>query len=143
MVPFHRLTRRLARFVDEADERGLTRRDRYYFHNIPSEGLFTNPNLTRGVPYEEVLAGCSPSTGVLIVSDAGAARGGRLLQRIQLTTRFLMQIGAITRHLFWLNPMPSDRWPGSSAQIIAHRVRMAAIDPVEFTRAADEPDLAG
>lgn len=96
-----------------------------------------DPYLTKSVSRAEVFAHCSGYTSVLIVSDAGAARGHRSLQRIQATTEALFHLKQHTSLIAWLNPMPKERWSGSSAQIIAHLVLMYQMDLDGFNNAID------
>ena len=122
MVPFHALLRQL---VETARRGGRLRRaGAYYFHDVPSGYLYTDPVLLHGRTCEEVLGELSLRTVVLIVSDAGAARGGLDKDRIAETGRFLGQLGRSVRRYAWLNPLPQTRWPGTSAGLIADRVPM-------------------
>ncbi len=74
---------------------------------------------------------------MLIVSDGGAARGYRRLERIQATTEFLLDIGQKTNHIAWLNPMPQNRWNRTSAQLIAYRVPMYPMNNQGLSNAID------
>jgi uncharacterized protein with von Willebrand factor type A (vWA) domain len=135
MVPFHRFTRDM---VETARyESDIERLDVYYFQNVPAADLFLDPRRTAPVPLDQVLAQCTSDTSLLVVSDAGAARGYRHLDRIRATTRFLSQLRQHTALVAWLNPMPADRWPGTSAQIIAHLAPMFQMDPDDFSNAID------
>jgi uncharacterized protein with von Willebrand factor type A (vWA) domain len=49
-------------------------------------------------------------TGVLIVSDAGAARGNFNKDRVEYTVKFLKQLEQSVSYYTWLNPMPNDSW---------------------------------
>ncbi|NWF61469.1 MAG: hypothetical protein HXY43_20010 [Fischerella sp.] len=61
---------------------------------------------------------------VLIFSDAGAARGGLSLERLELTEKFLNQLKQKARYIAWLNPMAKERWFGTTAGEIAPLVPM-------------------
>ncbi|MGK7928123.1 MAG: VWA containing CoxE family protein [Spirulina sp.] len=137
MVPFHYLARDL---VETAQYESTLDRDRVtavYFHNVPAEKVYRDIFLTRPVAFAEVLGQCDRSTSVLIISDAGAARGYRRLSRIRATTRVLRQIRRYTEAVAWLNPMPSDRWEGTSAQVLMHLVQMFALDEEGLSQAID------
>jgi hypothetical protein len=135
MVPFHRFGRDL---VETARyESTLQQVDVLYFHNVPAESVWSDPHLTDLMPWDRVAAQCSGDSGVLIVSDAGAARGHRRLDRIRATTGFLSQVRRQTALVAWLNPMPGNRWPGTSAQIIAGLVPMFPMDPDGLVQAID------
>lgn len=126
MTPFHRFSRDLA---DTArHESSLEQVGVFYFHNIVGEHVFHDPHLTQPVRLDRVLASCSCDTSILLVSDAGAARGYQRVKRIRATTSFLMPIKRSTTLIAWLNPMPKERWNGTSAQIIGHLVPMFQMD---------------
>jgi uncharacterized protein with von Willebrand factor type A (vWA) domain/WD40 repeat protein len=127
MVPFHALSRRL---VDTALQGGrLARVGVHHFHNCPDEYLYNDPRRTEAMAINAILNIYPDSTGVLIFSDAGAAHGGISPERIQLTEEFLARLKQRFRYIAWLNPMPVDRWQGTSAESIARLVPM-----FEFTR---------
>jgi uncharacterized protein with von Willebrand factor type A (vWA) domain len=137
MVPFHRVTRDLvetARYDSTLDQEQI---EVYYFHNTPASTIYLDQYQTIPVPLDQALGRWSTDTSVLIVSDAGAARGRRRLERIRATTEFLAQIKRRTTLLAWLNPMPQDRWPGTSAQIIAHLIPMFQMDDDGLSGAID------
>lgn len=126
MEPFHLLCDRL---VEKARKEGGHRNAQvYYFYNCPTKYLYKNPNLIDPEPVEKVLGAMRPDhTNVLIISDAGAARGGLREQRLQDTWLFLNgdgeeKEGVHKRAHFvaWLNPMPEERWRRSSAEYIAY-----------------------
>jgi uncharacterized protein with von Willebrand factor type A (vWA) domain len=135
MVPFHRFTRDLvetARF-----ESTIARVECYYFHNVPPDNLYLNPHMTEPVPWDHLASGMTSETAVLIVSDAGAARGHRRLERILATTRFLVSLGGLTERVACLNPMPEGRWASTSAAAIARVVPMFPMDSNGLERAVD------
>jgi uncharacterized protein with von Willebrand factor type A (vWA) domain len=132
MTPFQVVTRRLA----ETARRGgrLAHVGVWYFNNTPFEleaGLAVHPE---GPGSELVLlrdvlsAGARAVTGALIVSDAGAARRNYATERIEATRRFLGELRAQLRRVAWINPVPRDRWPGTSAQVIRALVPMFEAD---------------
>ena len=136
MVPMHRFSRDLIETA-QPEQSMLQYVDVLYFHNVPGEYLYADPHLTKSVRRAQILAQCSPDTSVLIVSDGGAARGHRSLERIRATTEALFQIKQRTTLLAWLNPIPRDRWSGSTAQILAHLAPMYQMDVDGFTNAID------
>ncbi|MGK7893223.1 MAG: hypothetical protein AB4372_06225, partial [Xenococcus sp. (in: cyanobacteria)] len=97
----------------------------YYFYNSPVENLYCDPNYQVAEAIPEILNRLgSNRAGVLIISDGGAARGRLNLERIELTETFLMQFKHRVRNLVWLNPVPRDRWSGTTAEIIAELLPM-------------------
>jgi uncharacterized protein with von Willebrand factor type A (vWA) domain len=136
MTPFHRFTRDL---VDTAsgDESSIRQTGVLYFHNIPSEKVYADVHLTEPILWSRASALWSGDTSILLVSDAGAARGQRRTDRIRATTQFLSRLKRITTRIAWLNPMPEERWAGTSAQTISHMVAMFQMDPAGFSNAID------
>ena len=116
MAPFHSLSERL---VNTAIQGGrLGKAGIYYFHNCPSEYLYKDPYHQVAEPITEVLSVLHREyTGVMIFSDAGAARGAFNRERLELTAEFLQQLRQKLRYVAWLNPMPRDRWQGTAGEI--------------------------
>ena len=135
MAPFHRFTRDL---VETAlYESTIEQVDACYFHNVPAKSVYRDPHLTEPVLLQRVLAACDRDTSVLVVSDSGAARGYRRMERIRATTEVLFQIKQRTNLIAWLNPMPTGRWASTSAQILAHLVPMYQMDSDGLSNAVD------
>lgn len=122
MVPFHALSHRLA----ETALRGgrLGKANIYYFHNCPIDYLYHDPNHQQAESISPLLARLSERTSMLIVSDAGAARGGFSEERLKMTKNFLDQFRRRMRYIAWLNPMPQKRWDGTTAGSVARLVPM-------------------
>lgn len=153
MAPFHPLGRRLAETAVEAGRLG--RADTYYFHDCPppqdrrrpatpqnpyrEHKLYRQPHLRQARPLSEILDEFDNwRAGVLIFSDAGAARGGWDEARIENTAVFLYQLRALgIEHVAWLNPMPALRWAHTSAEAIAARVPMFSLESNGLYRAID------
>lgn len=127
MVPFHALSYRLA----ETALRGgrLGRAGIYYFHNCPIENLYHDPHHQEGKLITDIVTHvCSERTAILIFSDAGAARGGYNQERYELTQEFLAQLKQRVRYIAWLNPLPKERWLGTTAGDIARLVPMFEVN---------------
>ncbi len=129
MTPFHRFTRDLLETA--RDESTIRRVDAVYFHDLPTlhdrrmpPGVHLDPHLTRPGDWNALAAGCSSETAALILSDAGAARGGWDPERVKLTVRFLAWIRRLTSNVAWLNPMPAPRWASTTAEAVASVVPM-------------------
>jgi len=123
MVAFRALAERLA----ETASRGgrLGKMGTYYFRNCPIHYVYRDPFHLDAEPVGEVLARLRRDrTVVLIFSDAGAARGGLNLERVDMTKKFLSQIKPHVRRVAWLNPMPQKRWIATTAIEIAQFVPM-------------------
>ena len=123
MVPFHALSQRLA----ETALRGGRLRNAgiYYFHNYPLGSLYGDPHYQTAEDIAVALNRLrSNHAGALIFSDAGAARGGYNLERIEQTAIFLQQLQQQLRYLVWLNPVPRLQWSNTTARDIAQLVPM-------------------
>jgi hypothetical protein len=133
MVPFERVTRAL---VDSAEHSGLGGVGVLHFHNVPGDVVFRDRALTELVALAEVLAAFRRPS-VLVVSDAGAARGGRVPRRVEATAAFLRSLRALAPNVAWLNPTPKARWAGTTAGEIEPRagVPMVTADPAGLLEA--------
>jgi uncharacterized protein with von Willebrand factor type A (vWA) domain len=88
-----------------------------FFANVPRRSLFTSPALADGTPAQAIYQKYA-GAGLLVISDAGAARGFLNRSRVEQTQRFLADANKRTRAIVWMNPMPKDRWAGTTAQAI-------------------------
>ena len=134
MVAFHRLGDR----IKETAMRGgrLGRSQVYYFHNCPVNFLYRDRARLDYLNIDQVLDRLSPIySSVLIFSDAGAARGGYSEERIEFTEKFIRQLRQKLRYMAWLNPVPQDRWAGTSAGVIAQFMPMFECDKVGLKNA--------
>ena len=135
MVPFHRFTRDMIQTT--FDESTINRVEIYYFHNVMADQLYWDSYLTDQIGWESAFERCEGETSVLIVSDAGAARGHRRLPRISATAESLFRLRQKTSLVAWLNPMPEVRWANTSASTIGQLVKMYQMDPDGFSSAID------
>lgn len=90
----------------------------YYFHNVPIEVLYERETLTKPISIEKALK-AHPNNTLLILSDAGAARGFSRRDRIEETREFLETAKRQWHPIVWMNPMPPHRWKHSSAEKIS------------------------
>ncbi|MEM6866799.1 MAG: VWA containing CoxE family protein [Cyanobacteria bacterium P01_C01_bin.121] len=137
MTPFHHFTRDLVETALEESDLDPDNISAYYFQNVPTGSVYRDTYLTTPVTLPVALDACDEATSVLIVSDAGAARGYRQRDRVRGTARFLRQLKQYTSLIAWLNPMPKARWVGSSAEIIANSVPMFQMDNEGLNNAID------
>jgi uncharacterized protein with von Willebrand factor type A (vWA) domain len=89
-----------------------------YFENVPSGQLYETESFLRPVELQTLLRE-NLGTPLMVVSDAGAARGGSNRKRVQGTHQFFSTVGAAWRPIAWVNPMPRARWAATSAEQIA------------------------
>jgi uncharacterized protein with von Willebrand factor type A (vWA) domain len=116
MAPFHSLSERLAETAIQGGRLGKA--SIFYFHNCPIQHLYQDPYHQIAEPIGEILAKLHPEyAGILIFSDAGAARGAFSRERLDLTAEFLDQLRQKFRHIAWLNPLPRDHWTGTAEEI--------------------------
>jgi uncharacterized protein with von Willebrand factor type A (vWA) domain len=123
MVPFHGLCTLLHRRARTVGQ--IPRVDVRYFHDCPVPQVFRRAALMQAQNLEEWLLGLDRKRSlVVVVSDAGAARGNMDAVRIAATAEFLEALQQHCCRLVWLNPMPRGRWKGNSAEAIAGMVPM-------------------
>jgi uncharacterized protein with von Willebrand factor type A (vWA) domain len=126
MAPFGPLMDVLA---DSVRRGGLLGRARIrYFHDCPEDEVYENPDLTETVSLEDALGNDRDNWRVLVVSDAGAARGYFDGERVEATRAFLDAVSARAGRWAWLNPMPRIRWPGTTAAEVAAMTPMFPLD---------------
>lgn len=99
-----------------------------YFENCPAGYLTAQPGPGNPRPLDQVLAEHAKGASVLIVSDAGAARGRYRSARVACTRAFLQAVGSYTYRYAWLNPLPRDRWPLTTAEDVARLAPMYPLD---------------
>lgn len=122
MTPFHSLTHQLVETAQRGGQIGRTHV--YYFHDYPDDYLYLDPIRLEAIPTLEFLRMLSNQTALLIVSDGGAARGYLDEERAKRTEKFVQLIRTSIRYYAWLNPMPHQRWQGSTAGQIARSIPM-------------------
>ncbi len=112
----------------------------YHFANLPRRSLFAAANLTSPVALDGVLADFLGAS-LLIISDGGSARGYLSQRRVRETEDFLERAREAMAPpvVVWLNPMPRDRWTGTTADILVRRCRAAflPLDRSSLIRAVD------
>lgn len=126
MKPFEVL---LEAFESGVDSSGLQNVAKYYFHDVPIDHIFRDRNLSDGIDLITALRKGNNSS-LLIISDAGAARGNIDRKRILATQEFLDTTVSFVNQLAWLNPVPRYRWANTSAAHIAqhHKANMHHFD---------------
>lgn len=94
--------------------------DLYYFNNCPDDHLYTDRLQTDSIRLGQF--GQREKKSILIISDAGAARGFYNRDRVIATINFLRKLKQ--HRVAWINPMPRMRWFETSAEMIASYVDM-------------------
>ena len=118
MVPFRPVIDKLFRTIEPENFQSVYR---YYFRNCPGNFVYCQPKGT-DVLYLEELPLRGIQTTVIIVSDAGAMRGGFNGQRVRETELVLNKIQPWVGSLVWLNPLPAERWQGTTAAVIGEQL---------------------
>ena len=122
MVPFHALSRQL---IETVSRGGLLQQSNvYYFHDYPSEYVYVDPSRLQARQFLDVLGSFDTYTTVMVVSDAGAARGHLDRERVKQTGDFIQKLVQHARRFAWINPLPNSRWANSTAGEIARLVPM-------------------
>ena len=111
MIPFRPIIDRL---FDTVEPKQFTAVNRYYFRNCPHDFVYLQPKGTEILTLER-LPLARQHTVLVIISDAGAARGGFNPQRVAMTQTLFKKLQPEVKALFWLNPIPSIRWKGTTA----------------------------
>lgn len=104
--------------VESLDNGRLGEATVYYFHNTPLDVLYKRETLTHPIAIEKALSEHQGST-LLICSDAGAVRGFHRRDRVAESAEFLARVWRQWQPIVWMNPMPRQRWSGSSAEKIS------------------------
>lgn len=135
MMPLHRFTRDLVETAQE--DSTLEQLGIYYFYNVPGTHVYEDEALAKPILLSQVLMHCDSETSVVIISDAGAARGQRQMKRLRETTMFIAQLKRRTNLIGWLNPMPRSRWVNTTAGLLSRLVPMAQMDDEGFSHLID------
>ncbi|MEZ4883361.1 MAG: hypothetical protein R3E32_01400 [Chitinophagales bacterium] len=133
MIAFEQLAETFATALKDAfqthKEANKQQIAQYYFYNIPEEYVYKNTAHTAYDKTDDIIDNfLSIYSSVIIISDAGAARGGNSTARFKKTLRFILQIKKVTEKIVWLNPMPEKRWVGTTAERIARLIPMFGLD---------------
>jgi uncharacterized protein with von Willebrand factor type A (vWA) domain len=109
-----------------------------YFSNFPRKWVFRSSVLRERISLEEISRG-NAGAALLIISDGGAARGHFSPERIRRSLDFLDRAAEHFHPIVWINPMPRQRWTGSSAAALARQSRAVTLplDKESLIRAVD------
>ncbi len=96
----------------------------HFYYNCIRGYLYTSKSATEYIELCDFTCSKDCDMLVIFISDAGAARGSNLNARVRATIRDLVKIRHQTNNCkaILLNPVPQERWLGTSAERIARVV---------------------
>jgi uncharacterized protein with von Willebrand factor type A (vWA) domain len=109
-----------------------------YFVNLPHKKLYGTVELADPEAPEEVLRR-HLGASLLLISDAGSARGYLNRRRAVQSEDFIARCAQLFRSIVWLNPMPCPRWAGTTAGLLAAHApaAMLPLDGPHLLQAVD------
>lgn len=136
MVAFHDLAEQIA---DSAPQARHRLPGRYYFHDVPEGSLFRDSSFSQADEVTQLPKYYAHQKAqILIVSDAGAARGRYEAERVYETRDALQALQPLADRIVWLNPVPKNRWTGTTAEQIARLlVPMFEVSPLGLQQAVN------
>ena len=136
MIPFRPLAQQI---VKQAMDLKKVQADHVlYFHDLPGKNLYRDARLMQEVEEQEWIPFLkSKNTALIIISDAGAARGSFSDERVYETFKFYRTIAAKVQRIAWLNPVPRQRWNDCSAGFIQQFCPMFGTDREGMKNAID------
>lgn len=102
---------------------------------LPHGRVYDDADLTVPMDLAELCDDLSGATGVVVISDAGAARGATNTTRV-LDTIAMLKTAAVAATA-WLNPLPEHRWRRSTAAQIARHIPMFTLTREGMHHAVD------
>jgi uncharacterized protein len=99
--------------------------------------VFEDPYLLEPVKLKEILENDGKDASIIIISDAGAAKGERDVMRVVNSLSFIKGIREFTHNYVWLNPLPGNYWEHSPAEQIARYVPMFDLTNQGINRAIE------
>lgn len=117
MLPFAPVIQPLVQMVQD---RQISPAQIYRFRQCPTDYLYEWQRPLRGEPLAKVLGRLNRFRSVvMIVSEAGAGSPLYDSERVQRTGQFLAKLLPCVREVLWLNPLPKNRWEGTTAEPIS------------------------
>lgn len=99
--------------------------------------VYEDRDLLLPQPLTDVLRTHAAGAAVVLISDAGAARGRYDTPRLLDTVAFLKALRAYSPRCVWLNPLPRRYWSNATAAQIARHVPMFPLDRPGMDRAVN------
>ena len=104
---------------------------------LPGGRAYDDPGLTMPRDLGMVISGMTPTTVVVLISDAGAARRRFDIGRLLDTVALLKALRAGGAGVAWLNPVPADWWERTTAGQVARYVPMFPLSRPGLDQAVD------
>lgn len=120
MEPFHSIIEELLQSISQAD----VQLNLYYFFNSPENGIFLDKGMLNLLEEGKFFSSILETSSIIILSDAGAARGSKNSAKIKDLLNWFYKFKQNGIPIVWINPVPKDRWSGTSAENISKEVRM-------------------
>jgi len=109
-----------------------------YFNNMPDGVYYENKMHTTAVDFNKILGTLkNKPAGIIIISDAGAARMSYNIRRVTKTNSLIKKLKGYTKNIAWLNPLSEERWQNTSAEGIAAAVAMFVANEKGIKSAVD------
>jgi uncharacterized protein len=124
-------------FVQMMMQRGKRQALIYRFNEYPGDYLYYWERPLWGLPLTQIAKTLNKQrTMVIMVSDAGAASPLYEEERVTRTSKFLERLLPAVRDVVWINPLPPERWPDTTAEPIATALagRMVFLEPANWQR---------
>ena len=99
--------------------------------------VYTDAELLTPQPVTTMLEQHAHGAAVLVISDAGAARGRYDVRRLLDTLAFCKALRSTAPHYAWLNPLPRRYWANNTAGQLARHVPMFALDRTDIYQAVN------
>lgn len=99
--------------------------------------IYDDPELTVPRGLDGVLSSVAGTTGAIVISDGGAARGGLSPARVIDTAALAKALRSAVGSVAWLNPLPPERWERTTAGQIARHLPMFPLDRAGMYGAVD------
>ncbi|MFC7531560.1 hypothetical protein [Actinoplanes sp. GCM10030250] len=104
---------------------------------LTSGRVYRDPELTDPVELAGILSSATRATSTVVVSDAGAARGGLNTPRLLDTVALGKAVRAATGGLVWLNPVAPRLWSRTTAGQLSRHLPMFPLTRTGMYRAVN------
>lgn len=122
MAPFHELSRQFIETIQGS--KNFNKVTTFYFHDFPDEVVYSDQTFTFAHRVIENFFKKYDHSVAILISDAGSARQRLDTNRLQRTTAFIKTLKTYVHRIAWLNPIPTERWIGTTAEKIRFEIPM-------------------